>query len=206
MCRKDPERVEEEVSFVSLKEDVMEGIATNPANFNYFSKHHHNNIPSNSIPSNSIPSNSIPSNSILSNSIPSNSIPSNNSFGLSTQSYSIHRKKYQSHSKHRTLSKNTHLTALSHTQSNINHRTSTPSNPSQIIDITHSNSTNNSYNITHSNSTNSYNIHVRYARNLSIQPFSELVDHLFRSFTRPITMRLLPATRQSKSKTRETVV
>ena len=98
MCRKDPERVEEEVSFVSLKEDVMEGIATNPANFNYFSKHHHNNIPSNSIPSNSIPSNSIPSNSILSNSIPSNSIPSNSipsnkNFGLSTQSYGIHRKK-----------------------------------------------------------------------------------------------------------------
>ena len=37
---------------------------------------------------------------------------------------------------------------------------------------------------------------------LSSQPFSELVDHLFRSLIRPITMRLPPATRQSKSKTR----
>ena len=45
-------------------------------------------------------------------------------------------------------------------------------------------------------------VHVRYARDLSSQPFSELVDHLFRSLTRPITMCLPPATRQSKSKTK----
>ena len=38
-------------------------------------------------------------------------------------------------------------------------------------------------------------VHVRYARNLSSQPFSKLVDHLFRSLTRPITM-FFPATYQ----------